>query len=422
MTGDHKPKLRWPLDLQMIEHQGQKFVIIRDRGGIAEQPAVIPAPLMAIVSKFDGENSIDRIASEMAGHGVTPDFVSKLAAELDSFFFLENERSGSRWREIKKAYSELDIRPAAFAGAVYAADPKELKKELDGYAARAAAISAEQLAHAKKMVAMTMPHIDYRRGWHAYATGSAALSECPAPDIIFLIGTSHQASRGVFHLSRKGFETPFGRLESAPDVIEDLAKLFGQERSFGEEILHRGEHSLELQVPFLQRRFHADLDQHKKPRVVPILVGSFQRYIQRGEYPDQAGEAADFIGAWTTVLRDLASSGSKVLVFGGIDLAHVGRHFGDAQRVSDSQLPLIEARDRQLLEAVLAADEKKLFDHIAEDSDARRICGFPTMYTMLSVLKKAGQSLRGDLIEYRQAVDPASDCIVSFASAYWSPA
>ena len=42
------------------------------------------------------------------------------------------------------------------------------------------------------------------------------------------------------------------------------------------------------------------------------------------------------------------------------------------------------------------------------------------MYTTLSALKKSGMNLRGELIEYRQAVEPASDCIVTFASAYWS--
>lgn len=417
--GEDKPKLRWPLDLQPLEHQGERLVVIRDRSGISEQSAVVPAALMSIVSNFDGNQTLNQIANGLARYGVTLDMLRRIAADLDSYYLLENDRSRARWAEICRAYADLPIRPAAFAGGVYAADTSELKRELDGYISRAERPSAERIARAGKMVAMTSPHIDYRRGWHAYATGAAALEKCPEPEIIFLIGTSHQASRGIFHLTRKGFETPLGRLESAPDVIEDLSKLFGQSRSFNEEILHRSEHSLELQVPFLQRRFNG-AGGKKAPLVVPILVGSFHSYLVQRKYPDEHGEARDFIGAWTEILKNLQASGRKVLVFGGIDLAHVGQHFGDSERVSDSKLPHIESRDKELLDAVLAADERRLFDHIAEDLDARRICGFPTMFTMLSALKRSGTNLVGDLIEYRQAADPTNDCVVTFASAYWS--
>lgn len=416
---DYKPKLRWPLELQPVEQDGSQWIVIRDRSGITEQPAVVPAPLMAIISRFDGINSAAVIAAELAKFGVTPEFVLKVAAELDGHLLLDNEKSQNRWLEIQRAYGGLEIRPAAFAGAVYSGEPKDLKRELDGYAAKAAPVPAEKLSRAKRMAAIASPHIDYRRGWHAYATAAAALSHCPAPEIIFLIGTSHQASRGIFHLTRKGFETPLGRLNPALEVIEDLAKVFGPERSFQEEILHRSEHSLELQVPFLQRRFCMSRPEHQ-PLVVPILVGSFHSYLESGLQPDENGEARDFIGAWTEVLRTLETSGRKTLIYAGIDLAHVGLHFGDSERVAGLRQELIDARDRELISAVLAADEKRLFAHIAEDLDARRICGFPTLYTMLSAVKKSGKNLQGDLIEYRQAADPQNDCVVTFASAYWS--
>jgi hypothetical protein len=60
-----------------------------------------------------------------------------------------------------------------------------------------------------------------------------------------------------------------------------------------------------------------------------------------------------------------------------------------------------------------------LFRHISRDLDARKICGFPSMYTMLCALKKAKITSHGKLIDYRQAIDRSQECMVTFASAYW---
>ena len=109
-----------------------------------------------------------------------------------------------------------------------------------------------------------------------------------------------------------------------------------------------------------------------------------------------------------------------MLFYGGVDLAHVGVHFGDQSRVSDSRLPEIARRDQQLLDAIMTGDEEALFEHMAEDLDARRICGFPSIYTMLAALRASGIRVQGHQLDYRQAVEPSNDCVVTFASGCWS--
>jgi predicted class III extradiol MEMO1 family dioxygenase len=96
-------------------------------------------------------------------------------------------------------------------------------------------------------------------------------------------------------------------------------------------------------------------------------------------------------------------------------MAHVGRSFGDEGALSPERMREIGYRDQQYLRAIEECNHKALFDHIAEDQDARRICGFPTMHLVLDVLSRLGGKTEVDVVAYDQAVDYPSDCAVTFA-------
>lgn len=412
------PKLRWPLDLQHIEHNGQRYTVFRDPLEIAVEPLVVLSVVLPIVSRFDGTLTISQIAQHGAVYGLTEQFVSDVAELFSQAQLLETPATRARWEEIKAEYRAATLRPAVFAGSGYAAQAPELKRELAGYLQLAAEQNFKVPAD-RQLAALISPHIDYRRGHRAYAAAYQALKQAPRPDVIFLIGTAHQPGQTIFHLTNKDFQTPLGNIKAAAEVVNRLAALYGHERSFQDEILHRREHSLELQLPFLANCYGAEA----APPVVPILVGSFHEAVSSGRKPEEQAEIGDFISALVEVLRDLRLSGKRVLFLGGVDFAHMGRNFGDQQTQSDPQrLAEIERRDRELLDGVLAADAARLFAHIAEDNDRRRICGFSSMYTMFSALKLAGFHMTGHPLDYRQAVDPATDCVVTFAAAAWTTA
>ena len=96
-------------------------------------------------------------------------------------------------------------------------------------------------------------------------------------------------------------------------------------------------------------------------------------------------------------------------------MAHIGRAFGDEGSLSTDRMLEIERRDREYLSTIARSDKKALFLHIAEDQDARRICGYPTMYLVLDVLERLAIDRHFELFEYRQAVNYSSDCAVTFA-------
>ena len=411
----HRPKLRWPLVTEHLEHEGQRYLLLKDQYGIASQPALVPLPLVAVLSRFDGATSIENIVHEGATFGLTLEIALRLADDLAALGFLDTEETRTRVRLAEQEFLNNPVRPEALAGAIYPADPEELRTALKGYI-NGVERTFSGPKHREEIIGMICPHIDYARGWKTYASAYSALEHIKRPDVIFLLGTSHYGGTSIYQLSRKDFRTPIGTFPAAQDVIDRLCAVIGSERLFQDEYLHKREHSLELQLPFLAHRYGVE----SLPRLVPILVGSFHSFLVEQHSPLENPEVADFVGTLAEVTKQLRMSGQRVLYYGGVDLAHVGLHFGDHERFSDSKLNDIRVRDQELLDTILASNEDRLFKHVAEDCDKRRICGFPSMYTMLAALRRAGIRLNGHFIEYRQAVEPKTDCVVTFASACWT--
>ena len=418
---EDRPQLRWPLDISPIDEAGKSQYLFRDPLGVASESLVIPGPLIPIISRFDGTRSIREIATDGAAHGVTLELVLAIAQTLSQHYFLLTTGFEERFSENATTFRQSPLREAVHAGKVYPDDPMALRAVLDKYLRDVPEVPLSG-SSLDRVCAFISPHIDYHRGWKTYAAGFKALQRIHPPDVIFLLGTAHQPGEGIFHFTKKAFATPFGPIPCATEVVDGIVQQIGAERAYRSELLHRQEHSLELQLPFLHHRFadHYRPDSNQpQPALVPILVGSFHEYLLRGQEPQEHGEASDVIGALAESIKSLKAQGKKALFHGGVDLAHVGLQFGDKIRVSDTGLTLVESRDRELLDHILRGDERGLFGHIAADLDQRRICGFPSIYTMLSALRLAGISVRGHLIEYRQAVEPRSDCVVTFASAIW---
>jgi AmmeMemoRadiSam system protein B len=404
------PKLRWPLDVQRLAQDGNDLLLLRDQQGITPEPIVLPLIFAPILGKLDGEHSIENIVAECTSLGFSAGIVIQLVRELDELYLLESPRSRERREKMHDDFHRSPVRSAAFAGRLYPEDETGLRAAVADFCRRSGHPSLN-VSVERPVVAMITPHIDYPRGWMAYAASQTILDAIPRPEVIFLFGTAHQHSSGLFHLTRKDFAGPFGSFAVDGELVSEIAKRFGEKRCFGEEILHRTEHSLELQLPFLSYRFSGE----GLPRIVPILVGSFHHLLARQNASD--GELDDFVGCVGEILRRL--SGRKVLLYGGVDLAHMGRSFGDQGALSNEDCYGIEQRDREFLAAALSGDERAVFSHAASDLDRRRLCGFPSIYTMLAAMRSAGMPVSGRLVEYRQAFDRPSDCLVSFASAYW---
>lgn len=397
-----RPKLRWPLDIRMHNLGGQEALVIQCPIGISTAPLALMPQFASVIVQLDGVKTSEEIVSAFSAQGLTPEILRDLIKLLDDHLFMANARFFAAEKVAKEAFATSPVRAPALAGGAYPASRDELASMVRGYIQRFDPPTAK-----REIACLVAPHIDYRRGGGCYGAIYPRLAESAA-DTYILIGTAHQYSRGIFHLCAKDFESPLGIHPCDQEFVTELANRFGVERAFADQYLHRREHSLELQLPFLS-------EVRPKAQVVPILVGSYHPMVQAARYPNEWEEYETFTGALTEILKKRTAGGSKITFLAGVDMAHIGRSFGDDGALSPEKMQEIAQRDQQYLRAIQECDHKALFDHIAQDQDARRICGFPTMYLVLDVLNRLAGKFDVDVVAYDQAVDYQSDCAVTFA-------
>jgi MEMO1 family protein len=99
----------------------------------------------------------------------------------------------------------------------------------------------------------------------------------------------------------------------------------------------------------------------------------------------------------------IEASSRRVCLIAGVDLAHVGPRFGDAEANTPASLAQVERDDRAMLESVVGVDARGFYAGIAADHDARRICGLSPIYTLLRLMPAAA---KGRLVRYTQWPDP----------------
>jgi hypothetical protein len=151
------------------------------------------------------------------------------------------------------------LRPAAFAGQFYPADPARLAAEIEGYLAAAAPAAPPS----GKILALIVPHAGYVYSGRT-AAAAYALVRGKAIDTVVIIGPSHHvAFEGCSIWPDGGFETPLGVARVDAALAREIAKASGfrfRPEAFAEE------HSVEVQVPFVQKALPG-------AAIVPIVMG-----------------------------------------------------------------------------------------------------------------------------------------------------
>jgi hypothetical protein len=411
------PKLRNHLDVTIhTEGQGaekESFLVFRCPFGIIK-PVVFNATIAPIISRFNGEVSVDDIAATLAPMGATRQLVADVAQLCDENLLLESSRFFEQRHAILEAFRLDPIRRAAHAGAAYPAEREDLEALVNSYLNLGESSGTQSLATQSTtpppLCALMVPHIDFRRGGTTYGIGYSALKNSQ-PNVVILLGTAHQASPHLFHLTTKDFALPFRTFRNDAASTALLAHHYGAERSFADEFLHKHEHSLELQLPFLHASIAAT------PTIVPVLVGSFYPFIREQRLPSESEPYQTFLGALVELCRTIAARGESFLLLAGVDMAHRGMAFGDPAPLTPADLEAIKLRDSQYLSHIAARDPRALFSHIVEDQDAGRMCGFPTMYLLLDLLNTLQLGGSPNLLDYQLTFDPSSDTCVTFGAA-----
>ncbi len=280
-------------------------------------------------------------------------------------------------------YAE-NVREPAVAGAFYPAEPEPLSKMIDGFLAQ-----ANLPAVPGDIRALVVPHAGYIYSAPVAAFAYKAIADKPFKTVV-LIGNSHREGYdGAAVYSRGRFKTPLGEVEIDAELAERLVA--ANPKIFFRESPHAKEHSLEVQIPFLQKVLGPF-------KLVPILLGTESR------------EAADILGDALA-----ANAGPDVLVAASTDMSHYPPY--DYANFADGKVAnAIAAGDEDALEQII-----RQLQTMGVPNAATFLCGEGAVKAVMRYANRVGAG-KGTLLKYANSGDTAGskDGVVGYCAITFS--
>jgi AmmeMemoRadiSam system protein B len=253
------------------------------------------------------------------------------------------------------------IRSPAVSGRFYSSDAKELARDVDQFAGGA----GEKIA----ALGCVVPHAGYVYSGHV---AGAVYSSLQIPRRCILLGPRHfPRGESMAILSEGSWQTPLGQAQIDSALARELA--YACPRLREDSVAHESEHSLEVQLPFLQRLV-GDF------RFVPVVLGT-------DRYPllEELGRA---------VARVLAAQTEPVLVIASSDMNH---YESDA---------ITRVKDERAIARILALDPRGLYDTVR--AEGITMCGYAATVAMLVAMLERGAK-EAQLIRYATSGDVSGD-------------
>ena len=392
-------RLRSSLDFMPSPVQDRPGLLIRDPFQYTDATLIIPPALVGCLEFFDGEhNELDLrgYLVQLTGDLDVSALMKHLTETLSTAGFLQDETFGKLKATAERTFAEAPLREAQHAGSGYPDEPELLTATFREYMNGAAAPASG------KAVAIAAPHVSPFGGVAAYRAAYSALRPEDAERTFVILGTSHYGAPDRFGVTRKPFVTPFGETLADNGLVDRFIH-DARDAVVLEDYCHAVEHSIEFQVVFLQHLFGPRI------RIVPILCGSYARSIYQGGMPEDQDHVRRALG---TLGEIAAKEGDRLLWVLGVDMAHMGRRYGDEfeAHAGKNEMQEVEHRDRARIEQMQAGDPRGFWELVQERRDDLKWCGSSPIYTFLKAVPQA----RGTLRQYQQwNIDEHS--VVSFA-------
>ncbi|MEA3385095.1 MAG: AmmeMemoRadiSam system protein B [Thermodesulfobacteriota bacterium] len=262
------------------------------------------------------------------------------------------------------------IRQPAVADQFYDGNPTRLHYELGKLIGPA--------KEAKSAKAVVAPHAGYM---YSGAVAGAAYAQVEVPETVIILGPSHTGVGSPAALMAKGtWSMPMGTVP----ISEDLATLMVELSDYLEDdaSAHTYEHSLEVQIPFLQYR-------QPNLSIVPVCLKNLSFSVCKE------------IGS--TIAEAVKQAGKPVLLVASTDMTHY-----ESQEQA-------EAKDRLAIDKILALDPQGLLETVRGHNIS--MCGvIPTTVVLVASLALGASSVK--LIRYATSGDVTGDYVqvVGYAS------
>lgn len=427
-THQQKPRLR-PVRGFPARHGDQTLLGIADARQISDKMVLTSPAVQGILPLMNGERTIDEIITQV-GRGLTRQIMESLVAQLDDAALLFGPKFDALLAATRAEFDSTPILPpastAAFAEALLGQKlgraptdaerneqaPTKLRETMDQWIAEALK-NAETPSFDELPRAIMAPHIDYPRGWVNYAAVWGRMRVVDRPERVVILGTNHFGHATGVAACDKGYQTPLGSSPVDEQMAAFLRSKLG-DRLFEHRYDHEREHSIELQVAWVQHCLGpADKGDHCK--VFGVLV--HDPAVNNGDSYDGAGVALiPFVEALRSAIQELPG---KTLVISSADLSHVGPMFGDQQALAGEEGPPVEFRnkvlshDREMLELVRQNKPDELVASMAWQQNPTRWCSTGNIVAALLATRPA----QVDILNYAAAMDQQGMGLVSSAAA-----
>jgi AmmeMemoRadiSam system protein B len=383
-------------------------LFVRDPYRYSEAVLIIPPPLIECLRCFDGRQTdldLRGLLVRITGDQQVGELAQHLIETFSSAGFLEDETFTQMKADRQREFADAPKREPVHAGGAYPAEIAALRETMSRYMG-SPILSQDRLG---ALCAIAAPHVSPEGGWQSYRAAYQFLGPELKDRTFVILATSHYGAPEHFGLTRKPFVTPLGETATDTALVDRLAA-DGGPAVVMEDYCHSFEHTVELQVIFLQHIYGPDI------RILPILCGQYAHSLYRGGAP----EADEGVHRFLESLGEMAArEADRLFWILGIDMAHMGARYQDEFPAYADRGVMAEVaeRDRQRIARVVESDSGGFWNLVQENHDDLKWCGSAPLYTFLKALPQA----RGELLRYEQwNIDPQS--VVSFAGIAFSKA
>jgi AmmeMemoRadiSam system protein B len=261
------------------------------------------------------------------------------------------------------------LRKPVVAGQFYPDSAAELRAMVRSF--------IDEKAEKEDAVGLVVPHAGYI---YSGAVTGAVISRVKFKDTFIILGPNHTGRGKPLSIMAEGtWKTPLGEVQIDTELAAKVVSLSAYLKPDTEA--HIFEHSIEVQLPFLQY-FKPDV------KIVPIILayGNIEIYAEVGRNIAQA-------------LREL---NREAVILASSDMNHY-----EPQGIS-------QKKDRQAIEAILELNPEKLVKTIEEKDIS--MCGYAPAAVMLTAARELGAT-KAELVKYQTSGDVTGDrdAVVGYA-------
>jgi MEMO1 family protein len=288
------------------------------------------------------------------------------------------------------------MREPVFSGQFYESSKEDLGRQIEScFKNKLGAGKLVKNNTSEKVFAAIVPHAGYVFSGYCATHVYASLMNTKEPITFIILGTNHTGlANAPFSVSFEDFQTPLGTIKNETSLSQQL---INNKDIIQDEAPHKLEHSIEVQLPFLQYCF-------KNFSIVPIIV-STDNYLELKKF--------------SRILAELIKKQkNSVVLIASSDFTHYGPNYNFIPfPLNKKTKQNLYSLDHQAIEKIISFDSKGFY----EQAEKSTICGKSPITITIETSKILGAK-KAKLLKYYTSGDIVHDYenSVGYASLIFS--